>query len=1028
MSEQRKEKAFESTVESMLLSVGWCKGDLAEWDVGRALFPARAVAFIRDANPDLWSQVAAYYGDSMEENIIRDLVKTLDSRGTIEVLRRGFPFHGKTFRVASFRPAHGLNPETVALYERNELTVTRQVPCHPRKAGTVDLVLAVNGLPVATCELKNPMTGQTWRDAVRQYRQDRNPGAPLFRFTKRALVHFAADPDEIHMTTRLAGEKTRFLPFNRGSHPGGIRCGAGNPPHPSGYRTGYFWQEVLERDSFLDILGSYVFIERRRENAVGTDGARTTTRRTMIFPRFHQLDSVNKLVGTARAEGPGNNYLIQHSAGSGKTNSISWLSHRLASLHRGDEKVFDGVIVISDRNLLDSQLQQAVFQIEHAQGVVKAIDEDSRQLAEALIDRSMIVITTLQKFPFVMRGLLSAVGAESLDAPTREEQTAADRLRDAIAGRRYAVIVDEAHSSQTGESAREMKQILGSRSLEASGEAESWADGLNAVVESRGRQPNLSFFAFTATPKAKTIELFGRPGADGIPEPFHLYSMRQAIEEGFILDVLRNYTDYDTYYKLVKKAEDDEKFPKRRMSVALAKFLTLHPYNISQKTEVMIEHFRNHVRFRIGGRAKAMVVTSSRLHAVRYMKAFENYITEQGYDDVHPLVAFSGKVVDPETGLDYTEPGMNLDRVSGKPIGEKALRDRFASPDYQILLVAEKYQTGFDQPLLQAMYVDKRLDGVQAVQTLSRLNRVYSGKEEPFVLDFVNNPEDIQNAFAPYYDRTELSTTTDPYQLHHLKHELDSMQVYHLAEVEEFAKVFYLPLAQQRPSDHARLEKCLQATRERFHALDGDGQTDFRDKLTTFVRLYAFLSQIIPYADPELEKLSGFGRALLPHLEPGREQEPINLASIVELEYYRIQQVSTGAIDLEDEDGVGVSGATAVGTGDPEDEKAPLSEIIERVNERFGTDFTEGERLFLRQVQEDAIREQSVREMALANPFEKFSLGIREHLIKLMMGRMADNDALVTRCLNDPDFQEVVFTGLLRAIFDKVTEQETLFP
>ena len=1024
MSDQIKEKAFESTVESMLGSVGWRKGDLAEWDVDRALFPARAVAFIRDANPELWSQVAPYYGDSMEERITSDLVKSLDSRGTIEVLRHGFPFHGKTFRVASFRPAHGLNPETVALFERNELTVTRQVRCHPRKEHTVDMVLALNGVPVATCELKNPMTGQTWRDAVHQYRHDRNPDAPLFRFTKRALVHFAADPDEIHMTTRLARKKTRFLPFNRGSDPGGIRCGVGNPPHPSGYRTGYFWQEVLQRDSFLDILGSYVFIEHRREKTKETDGARTRTRRTLIFPRFHQLDAVNRVVETARAEGPGNNYLIQHSAGSGKTNSISWLSHRLASLHKGDEKVFDGVIVISDRNLLDSQLQDAVFQIEHAQGVVKAIDEDSRQLAEALIDKSMIVITTLQKFPFVMRGLLSAVGANSLDTPTQEEQTAADRLRDAIAGRRYAVIVDEAHSSQTGESAREMKQILGSRSQEAVGEAETWEDGLNAVVESRGPQPNLSFFAFTATPKAKTIELFGRPGPDGVPEPFHLYSMRQAIEEGFILDVLRNYTDYDTYYGLVKRAEDDEKFPKRRTSVALAKFLTLHPYNISQKTEVIIEHFRDRVRFRIGGRAKAMVVTSSRIHAVRYMQAFQGYISERGYDDVHPLVAFSGKVVDPKDGLDYTEPGLNLDRVSGKPIGEKALRDRFASPDYQILLVAEKYQTGFDQPLLQAMYVDKRLDGVQAVQTLSRLNRVLPDKEEPFVLDFVNNPDDIRNAFAPYYDQTEIAATTDPYQLHNLKHELDLMQVYHLTEVEEFAKVFYLPLAQQRPTDHARMEKCLQATRERFHTLDGDRQTDFRDKLGTYVRLYAFLSQIIPYADPELEKLSGFGRALLPHLEPGRDQEPIDLAGIVELEYYRIQQVSTGAIDLGDEEGGTVSGPTAVGTRDTEDEKAPLSEIIEGVNERFGTDFTEGERLFLRQVQEDAIREQSVREMALANPFEKFSLGIREHLIKLMMGRMADNDALVTRCLNDPDFQEVVFTGLLRAIFEAITDEE----
>ena len=645
------------------------------------------------------------------------------------------------------------------------------------------------------------------------------------------------------------------------------------------------------------------------------------------------------------------------------------------------EKVFDGVIVISDRNLLDSQLQDAVFQIEHAQGVVKAIDEDSRQLAEALIDRSMIVITTLQKFPFVMRGLLSAVGADSVGAPTQEELSAADRLRDAIAGRRYAVIVDEAHSSQTGESAREMKQILGSRSQEATGEAETWADGLNAVVESRGHQPNLSFFAFTATPKAKTIELFGRPGSEGIPEPFHLYSMRQAIEEGFILDVLRNYTDYDTYYGLVKKVEDDEKFPKRRTSVALSKFLTLHSYNISQKTEVIVEHFRNHVRFRIGGRAKAMVVTSSRLHAVRYMKAFQEYISEQGYDDVHPLVAFSGKVVDPEGGLDYTEPGMNLDRVSGKPIGERALRDRFASPDYQILLVAEKYQTGFDQPLLQAMYVDKRLDGVQAVQTLSAAQpgrcREGSTVRSRFRQQSRGHSRCVCSLLRPgrAFGNERSVPTPQPQTRTRPDAGLPPDRG------GGFRQGVLPALAQQKPTDHARLEKCLQATRERFHALDGDQQTDFRDKLDAYVRLYAFLSQIIPYADPEPEKLSGFGRALLPHLEPGRDQEPIDLAGIVELEFYRIQQVSTGAIDLGDEEGGTVSGPKAVGTRDTEDEKAPLSEIIEGVNEQFGTDFTEGERLFLRQIQEDAIRQQSVREMALANPFEKFSLGIREQLI-----------------------------------------------
>ena len=1021
MSTHTRELAFESTVESMLLDGGWRKGDLGEWDVDRALFPARALAFIRDTQPELWAKMSALHGANIESTLIEMLVKELDNKGALDVLRHGFRFFGKTFRLAYFKPSHSLNPDALARFERNELTVTRQALCHPGKGHEVDLLFALNGVPVATCELKNPMTGQTWRSAVRQYQQDRDPNVPLFRFQKRALVHFAADPEEVHMTTRLAGEATRFLPFNRGSEPGAVGCGAGNPPHPSGYRTGYFWQEVLERERFLDILGSYVFVERREEKVEDAKGTRTEKRETVIFPRYHQLDSVSKLVAAAQADGPGCNYLIQHSAGSGKTNSISWLSHRLASLHNADdEKVYNCVIVITDRRVLDQQMQAAIYQIEHAQGVVKAIDQDSRQLARALVDGTMIVITTLQKFPFVLKGLLTIAGAAPSENPSEAEQVQAAAWRREIAGRRYAVIVDEAHSSQTGEAAREMKAILGVRAQDARQEDEDWQDGLTAVVESRGPQPNLSFFAFTATPKGKTVELFGRPGPSGKPESFHVYSMRQAIEEGFILDVLQNYTDYNTYYRLAKKAADDPDFPKRRTAVALAKYMTLHSYNIEQKTEVIVEHFREHVRRRIGGRAKAMVVTSSRLHAVRYMLAFKHYIAHHGYDDIRPLVAFSGTVIDPDTGEELTEPKLNTDVVTGKPISEASLPSRFDSPDYQILLVAEKYQTGFDQPLLQAMYVDKRLDGVQAVQTLSRLNRVWPGKEAPFVLDFVNDPDDIRDAFSPYYDRTELLAASDPYQLEQLKHQLDGMQVYHGSEVEAFAKVFYLPQARQQPGDHARIEACLQPARDRFHGLDENDQTAFRDGLSAFVSLYAFLSQIIPYGDAELERLSSFGRLLLPSLLPARA-EAIDLGDEVSLEFYRLERVSSGAILLKDPEPYVVS-PSAVGTGNPEDEKAPLSEIIERLNDRFGTEFTDEDRLFFEQVRERALRDEDVRKIAVANPFEKFSLGIRERLGQLMVERMGENDALVTRYLSDPEFQEVAFAVLAREIFQAVEE------
>lgn len=1029
MSTQTSEKAFETYVEHMLLAKGWQQGSVSEWDQERALFPGQVVAFIAATQPQLWEAMRGQHGAQLERLLVDALVKELAIKGSLYVLRHGFKFYGKTFRLATFKPAHGLNDEVLAQYQVNRLTVTRQIPCHPGDHSTVDLVFAVNGLPVATCELKNPWTGQSWRHAVRQYQEDRNPRAPLFAFKERALVHFAADPDEVHMTTRVAGAKTFFLPFNRGSHPGAVQCGAGNPQHACGYRTGYFWEEILERESFLDILGHFVFIEKKEEKVDGgKGGSRTRTRETMIFPRYHQLDATRKLIAAARAEGPGQNYLIQHSAGSGKTNSISWLSHRLASLHdEHDHKVFDCVIVITDRQVLDRQLQDAIYQIEHAQGVVKAIDQDSKQLASALIDGTKIVVTTLQKFPFVLRGLLHTAGAENLDSPDDEAKAQAKAWEAEIGKRRYAVIVDEAHSSQTGETARELKAILGASNGDMNDDEEAdWEDRLNQVMASRGRQPNLSFFAYTATPKGKTLELFGRTGPGGKPEPFHLYSMRQAIEEGFILDVLRNYTTYATYFRLIKAVEEDPDLPKKKAARALSKFLVLHPTNIAQKIEVIVEHFRGHVRTHLGGRAKAMVVTSSRLQAVKYMEAFQRYIGEQGYTDIRPLVAFSGTVRDPDTGLEYTEPGMNLDVVGGKPISEKQLPDRFASPDYQVLLVANKYQTGFDQPLLMAMYVDKRLDGVQAVQTLSRLNRMVPGKETPFVLDFVNEAEDIYRAFKPYFDATSLQESSDPALLEELKHALDGFQVYHWSEVEAFARIFYRAPNKQNPADHAHLQRHLQPAVDRFKAMEDEEQRgEFRDKLSGYVKVYSFLSQIIPYADPDLEMLYSFGRLLLPHLPLERDTGVVKLGDEVGLQYYRLQRVFSGAIELREGEGeYGVKSPTDVGTGKAKEEKAPLSEIIEVLNDRFGTNFTEEDRLFFEQIKEKATKSPEVVRLRRANPFDKFQLGLRQMLEDLMIQRMGENDTIVSRYMDDKAFEDAAFAVLSRVIYETIPAED----
>ncbi|MEO8498810.1 MAG: type I restriction endonuclease subunit R, partial [Planctomycetota bacterium] len=549
------------------------------------------------------------------------------------------------------------------------------------------------------------------------------------------------------------------------------------------------------------------------------------------------------------------------------------------------------------------------------------------------------------------------------------------------------------------------------------------------VLAARGRQPNLSFFAFTATPKGKTLELFGREGADGKPAAFHIYSMRQAIEEGFILDVLQQYTTYKTYYRLVKSVEEDPALPKRKGARALAKFMVLHPHNIEQKIEVIVEHFRQHVRHHLGGRAKAMVVTESRLMAVKYRLAFDRYIKEQGYD-IRALVAFSGKVKIPENDPDYTgpesseytEPNMNVDAVSGKPIGEPQLRERFASNDYQVLLVANKYQTGFDQPLLMAMYVDKRLDGVQAVQTLSRLNRKIPGKDEPFVLDFVNETADVKAAFKPYFDATILQDKADPQRLDQLKHELDAPQIYHWSEVAAFANVFYKLPDQQRAKDHADLNRWAQPTVDRFKALDDEDEQkwEFREKLSAFVQLYSFLSQIMPWCDPDLERLYSFGKFTLPLLATGRDSQGVSIGSEVALEYYRLARIWSGAIDLREGKAAYVKSPTDVGTGRAQEIEASLSELIKALNDRFGTEFSQDERYFAMQFCERAAKDERVIKTAEANPLDKFQLGIKDLLADFMINAMGDNDEFVTKYMGNTEFQAAAFPVLAKAIFDSI--------
>jgi type I restriction enzyme R subunit len=985
-----KELHFEDAIEHHLAtSGGWAKGARDGFDRKTALVAKDLFAFIESTQPELWMELRKHHQAGLEAAVVDTLVKALDTRGSLDLLRHGFKFFGRKIECAYFKPAHGMNPDVLARYAMNRLVVVRQLKFAPDEDKSVDMALFVNGFPIATIELKNQLTQQNVQDSIAQYRK-RDPRHALFQFKKRALVHFAVDPDLVYMATKLNGKDTVFLPFNRGAHGGG-----GNPEHSSGYRTSYLWEEVLQRDSFLDILGRFIHVATEEKQVAG----QTVVKETVIFPRYHQLDVVRKLDAMARNQGAGYSYLVQHSAGSGKSNSIAWLAHRLSSLHDDkDQRVFDSVVVITDRRVLDRQLQDTIYQFEHKQGVVRKIDEHSQQLADALTSGTPIIITTLQKFPFV---------AEKLGTMT---------------SRRYAVIVDEAHSSQTGEGARHMKEVLAAKNLDEAEEDEAQVDAdetsedrLVKVMASRGKQKNLSFFAFTATPKAKTLEVFGHRDAEGKPMPFHLYSMRQAIEEGFILDVLRNYTTYKAFYRLAKATENDPKVNKKKATSQLARFMSLHPHNIGQKSQVMVEHFRSKVRHKIGGKAKAMVVTSSRLHAVRYRQAFDKYIAEQGYTDIGVLVAFSGAVQDPDAdGVEYTEAGMN------KGIKERELPEKFESDAYQVLLVANKYQTGFDQPLLHTMYVDKRLSGVQAVQTLSRLNRTVAGKEDTFVLDFVNGTEEIERSFQPYYEQTTVADTADPQQLYALQHRLEATQIFWAIEVESFCKYFYAPKEKQSVTDQAEMYRQLGPSVDRFKAKDVEQQDEFRNALSGYVKLYSFLSQVMPFTDPDLEKLYTFGRYLELKLPNDEKKAPLNLDGDVALKYYRLDKILEGQIVLSAAEPWPLKGPTALGTRKAKEVEASLSEIIDVLNVRFGTEFTHADQLLFDQFIQQATQDSDVVERALANPLDNFELSMKPTVENLMIDRMDQNQDIVNRYLNDPAFQAVAFRAIVKRVYDEI--------
>ena len=989
MNPRHSEAAFETVIEAHLLQNGYVPIAREGFDRERAIFPETVLAFIRETQPKEWAKLEALHGDKTGEQILGDLCKWMDQNGALATLRHGFKCYGRTLHAAFFKAAHELNPELEARYAANRLGLTRQLHFSPRSEKSLDVTLSLNGIPVATVELKNPLTGQRVEDARRQYKQNRDPREPIFEFKRRTLVHFAADTESVLMTTRLAGTATHFLPLNKGCD-----GGAGNPPDPAGrtYRTAYLWEEVLQRDSLLDLLARFIHlqIDEKRD-----DQGRKVKTESMIFPRYHQLQAVRMLVDAARSEGVGHNYLVEHSAGSGKSNTIGWLTHRLASLHdAANQRVFDSVIVVTDRVVLDQQLQDTIYQFEHKRGVVQRIDESSRQLAEALENAVPVIITTSQKFPFVSRQLLKI--AEERGTTSTGTLTT----------RRCGVIIDEAHSSQGGETATDLKEVLGGEGLREEAKkraAEEGRDDMEELFRSmakRGRQANLSFFAFTATPKHKTLAVFGRDG-----QPAHRYTMRQAIEEKFILDVLKHYTTYATYFNLLKACEDDPNVERKKAAQALARFMKLHPHNIAQKTEVMVEHFQAVTRHKIGGRAKAMVVTGSRLEAVRYKQSFDRYIQEKGYA-IKSLVAFSGTVQDDKLAdVSYTEEKMN------HGIREKELPEKFATQEYQVLLVAEKYQTGFDQPLLHTMFVDKRLAGIQAVQTLSRLNRIHPLKEDTFVLDFVNDREEIREAFKTYYEGAEMGEEVDPARMYAIKGELEASGIYLDEEVERFSAVYFKPKQRQSAMDHQAMNAALDPAVSRFTVRQKDNEEEaelWRGKVQALLNLYGFLSQVIPYQDSDLERLYVFLRHLAAKLPRRKSGPAYQFDDEVWLEYYRLQKISEGSISLQDGDARPLDGPTEVGSGLVRPQPMPLSQLIEVVNERFGTDFNQADQLFFDQIVEAAMADDGLRQAAAVNPGDKFELVFKNLLEKLFVERMDQNEEIFVRFMNDVPFQKIV--------------------
>lgn len=908
------EKRFEDDITASFLSPsgGYThNSDVYVPDLG--LFPDTLVRFVQRTQPKEWKRFELQNSGDITRKFCLIFNSACDTYGLLEVLRHGFKHRGISFRACYFKPESSLNQTAATLYAANEITCNRQWFYSEKTHNSVDMVLAVNGIPVFAFELKNQYTGQNVDNAKRQWMYDRDPREICFQFNKRILAYFCVDQLEVWMTTRLAGKDTYFLPFNQGSNGAGNDGGKGNPVNPDGYPTAYLWEDVFQKDSMMDIVQKFIMYQSKKK--------------ALIFPRYHQLDVVRKLVSDVRRNGAGHNYLIQHSAGSGKSNSIAWTAYRLASLHDEQNKpIFSSVVVVTDRTVLDAQLQETISGFDHTIGAVETIGENknSRDLRDALNNGARIIVTTLQKFPVIYQEV------------------------DSSAGRNFAIIVDEAHSSQTGSSAMKLKSALADTEqalrefAEIEGKAEDDIDRTDKIVQemiTHGKHKNLSFFAFTATPKAQTLEMFGTEYEDGSFHPYHIYSMRQAIEEGFILNVLQNYMTYSTCFKIAKNTAENPELPESRATKIIKKYEKLHPYNISQKAQIIVETFRSTTRYKIGGKGKMMVVTDSRLAAVRYFHEIKRYVESQRYTDVDVLIAFSGSVQD--GAEEYTESGLNV-RRDGSHIAENQTKAEFHD-NFNVLIVAEKYQTGFDEPLLHTMIVDKKLKSVKAVQTLSRLNRTYPGKSDTFILDFANKQEDILDAFQPFYQETSLEQEVNADLIYQTEKELLDYAIYTKNDIDAFIAVWNHP-GKQDGKAMGRMTSVLKPVADRYNLKNSEERYQFRRLVRSLIRWYSYVSQVTRMFDSDMHKQYLFLSYLI-DLLPAEVEEPVDLDGKLKLEYYKLQKTFEGEIHLEHLDGQYVPATQKAVQG--RQQKSTLDEILEKINEKYKGEFTDADRVMI---------------------------------------------------------------------------------